>query len=486
VTWEGDPIKTLAKLTVAILLVFLLGLSPVSTVSAGSKDDFFSNESSPLGPFSELDAQGPYGTDSDPHFEGNPTTFEANILDGDVSDYYFRWDADNDGIWEKDDFGATKGQPSYSHEYPDDYIGLAKVEAWDGISYRDEIENRFVLDGATPSSFESPGVVDFKTIGMKFMAKQDFVVNQLGVYNDPSNPYEIVFNIRLWTESGSLISSLTFPEVPPGSWSWFDIIPVALSGGNSYVVSLGIRGTLIPSDSNPGTTFDGYLEPSEFVYFDGSPFAPPMTSFGSDPIPLLDIRYEFTYPVPDILKDYADVYVDNVAPTVSAGSDITGFAGEPVYFFGEFTDPGSADTHEIIWCFEDGNHTYGDLTPSHTYLIPGIYNVTLKVTDDDGGEGADTLTVTIEDPRTTSDYILELMDNVDDLDVNGGTKNSLVSKLENTLKSHEKENKKAAINQLSAFILSVKAQKGKKLSDDEAEELIDFSNEIIEMMIDGL
>jgi fructose-bisphosphate aldolase class 1 len=60
-----------------------------------------------------------------------------------------------------------------------------------------------------------------------------------------------------------------------------------------------------------------------------------------------------------------------------------------------------------------------------------------------------------------------------------GLKNSLFSKLENVLHSLENYKIKAAIYQLRAFINFVEAQRGKKLSREEAKELMSTARSII-------
>ena len=128
------------------------------------------------------------------------------------------------------------------------------------------------------------------------------------------------------------------------------------------------------------------------------------------------------------------VTVNNVAPLVSIDS-----IEQPnphfilphhlLAFTGSFTDPGWLDTHTATWDFGDGTVVAGTLTEEneqpdsigtsrtdHAYSEPRDYMVTLIVTDDDGGTGTDTSTVTImsaeEAIPVMDDYIQDLPDDV--------------------------------------------------------------------------
>ena len=89
------------------------------------------------------------------------------------------------------------------------------------------------------------------------------------------------------------------------------------------------------------------------------------------------------------------IIVNNLDPDVEAGANQEVLSGFEVSFSGSIDDPGSLDTFTIEWDFGDGGSASGSLTPTHTFNTPGVYIVTLTVTDDDGGVGVDTLTVTV-------------------------------------------------------------------------------------------
>ena len=115
-------------------------------------------------------------------------------------------------------------------------------------------------------------------------------------------------------------------------------------------------------------------------------------------------------------SDTLTVHVSNVDPMIGvAPSLLVTAAGQPVTFHGWFTDPGSGDSHTILWDFGDGQTASDVLDPSHAFAADpdwwpgGSHSVSLEVTDDDGGTGSTTVGVVI-----SSDEICDGVDN--DLD----------------------------------------------------------------------
>jgi hypothetical protein len=95
--------------------------------------------------------------------------------------------------------------------------------------------------------------------------------------------------------------------------------------------------------------------------------------------------------------------------------------------------------------------------------------------DDANNRSYDSFNVTTEFVATIP-YLSEL---VESIELPNGIENSLLSKLDAAQKSLDKENTDAGINQLEAFINSVQALSGKKISETDAQILIDLAYAIM-------
>ena len=146
-------------------------------------------------------------------------------------------------------------------------------------------------------------------------------------------------------------------------------------------------------------------------------------------------------------------------------------------FYGFLFDPGRADTHIIQWILGDGNITFGNLTQTHAYAEPGTYNVTFRAWDDDGGIGWHTIAIEVISVTSAVETIIE---DVEDIELLPGTENSLISKLEGAIESLKKENNNSAANKINAFINEIEALSGKKITQEEADELITIAKSILD------
>ena len=186
----------------------------------------------------------------------------------------------------------------------------------------------------------------------------------------------------------------------------------------------------------------------------------------------------------------ASVTVGNLPPEVNAGPDQIVNLGDNFILYAEFTDAGTYDTHTATIYWNDGSSEAGTLiepnggpgsvSGNHNYNWPGVYEITVEVTDDDGGVGNDLLTV---DVLALPEIMVEILNNdIDDIELPASTKNSLTNSLDVAIKVLEDSNQQndiAAINALEAFISKLEAQRGKKIPSDIADMLITRAYEII-------
>jgi parallel beta-helix repeat protein len=155
---------------------------------------------------------------------------------------------------------------------------------------------------------------------------------------------------------------------------------------------------------------------------------------------------------------------------------------EELEFHGRFWDPGVLDTHLIWWDFGDGHNATANLTPIHSYDEPGIYNVTLMVTDDEGWFGIANVTIVV---ISQEEAIEDLIESIEELNLPRGIENSLLSILEAAINALERGNEIAAENQLEAFQNMVEALSkgnGKKIKPEDAEKLLAASQFIIDSL----
>jgi chitodextrinase len=179
----------------------------------------------------------------------------------------------------------------------------------------------------------------------------------------------------------------------------------------------------------------------------------------------------------DGYKDTETVKIHvNARPTADAGFDQIAIVGESVYFNGDgsYDVDGTIVTYE--WDFGDTN-TGSGVFPSHQYNIDGIYTVILTVTDDDSATGSDTVTITVITPiQAIQNLILE----IEELELPKGTENNLIQKLNDAIHLHEMGNINGVIHKLGDFIDYVNAQIGKKITQEQADFLIEYVQWILD------
>ena len=231
---------------------------------------------------------------------------------------------------------------------------------------------------------------------------------EVAVPSDPSDdtPFSELGGFIQGTNSAALICDIAGdpPVLTQGDVheaAPCDHQPPTADAGGPYVVD---EGTVIVLDGSGSSDPEG--EPLTFAW-DPSDTYDAVEGPATDDVALT--VYDRVEQLPD--TDTASIEVLNVAPTVTA-SDVTPIdEGEDAVLSATFTDPGTLDTHTVTVDWGDGDGpevvSAGDLASgiSHTYGDNGSFDVTVTVTDDDGGVGDDTVMVSVGnlEPTTTID-----------------------------------------------------------------------------------
>ena len=184
-------------------------------------------------------------------------------------------------------------------------------------------------------------------------------------------------------------------------------------------------------------------------------------------------------------SDTASVLVGNMAPfimSVSGPSDSVS-AGSPVEVSMAFMDGDlrdglvSDDSFIVEFGWGDGSSSLLGLgvgsgqvvVGSHVYKAAGVYTVSIKMTDDDGGGASGGLVVSVSAPLFSFGGLRGYLEG---LGLPKGTVTSLEAKVSGAQAAFDAGNYHGAAGKLGAFMDEVRAQRGKKIPAAGADELL--------------
>ena len=167
--------------------------------------------------------------------------------------------------------------------------------------------------------------------------------------------------------------------------------PIAVVDISQYIVMLGEN---IIFDASESYDIDGDVEFYYWNFDDGYTSNQAYFEHEYKNAGIYNVSLKIIDDLQDITTIYYTIEVINKLPNVSFG--ITPEAGNTLETF-QFTDFSYDDDGEIelwIWNFGDGN-TSSLQNPNHQFSLPGIYLITLSVTDDQDGTNLTTLEIEV-------------------------------------------------------------------------------------------
>jgi len=339
-------------------------------------------------------------------FTENATT----VLTGEVISFNASASYDPDGsvasyFWTFGD-GSNATGVTTSHSYSDNGVYTVTLTVTDNMSATGSTNaTKTVLNRSPFASFteNATTVLTGEVISFNASSSSDpdgSIASYFWDFGDGTNGTGVVID-HAYADNGIYAVTLTVTDddgatASANSTKTVSNRPPVANANGPYS---GPEGSPIAFDASGSTDVDGTIVLYEWDWNNDGSYE------NSTTLPFINHTWTDDYAGTVVLRvtdddgltdtDTASVTVENVAPTAYAGDDE--FVNEAVLvsFNGNFTDPGTNDTHTYFWDFGDGTNTTSTLTPTHVYNGTGVYTVTLNVTDDDGGFGVDTLNVTV-------------------------------------------------------------------------------------------
>ncbi len=320
--------------------------------------------------------------------EGDPVTFDGSAShdpDGDSLEY--RWDFDNDGLWDTD----WSLSSTVSHTWYDDYSGSIALEVRDGVS---QVEEDVVVTG----QFRYFGFVSAELAhAQSFVPTKSPLVKVIvdcSVNNPRVTPTDDLYlHVRESLNGSDLavtsVSEKSLPRGPGGPefWAEFDIPDIDVKVGEKYYI-------VFTSNTQPSPY---EIHATSNLYQNGSLYSWSFAHGWQSLEEHYDLRFK-TLTGREALTDiaYATVDVLNVPPAITSVSLPSGIEGTPITYSVSAIDPGM-DSLSFDWDFGYGtsvqsffpNNGSAPFTVStnvtHTYGDNYNYLVAITVEDDDGG-----------------------------------------------------------------------------------------------------
>ena len=273
--------------------------------------------------------------------------------------------------------------------------------------------------------------------------------------------------------------------------SWVLVGPAGFSAGDTYNTSLALDGNGTPyvayrddGNSSKATVmkFDG--NSNSWVTVGNAGFSAYSTSFTSLALdgsgtPYVAYRDDGNSKKATVMK-----FVPNQPPVADAGTNQTVIVNETVQLDGSSSSDPDSDPLTYSWSFYSKPAGSGatlssttDVSPTFEPDVAGDYVVQLVVNDGIVNSSPDQVTITALSPQQAIENLIAL---VISMNLNQGQTKSLTTKLYEAIDYLNNGDNAGAVDALNSFINSVEAQTGKKLTNEQADQLIAETQRIID------
>ena len=370
---------------------------------------------------------------------------------------------------------SPDGWPATSmqvHPYSIALDGMGRLYFGDSFRIRFLTLARPPVANAGPDVSETPGTqIQFN--GNASNSPDGTITSYRWDFGDGSKATGALTN-HAYTSSGTFIASLLVFDNLGGVAK--DTLTITVTQNQPPEAEAGPDKTLSVNqlaqfDGNGSSDPDGTIESYQWNFGDG------VTATGATATHAYSSKGTFTVTL-TVTDDKGATGTDtlvasivNYAPIANAGPDMKVIACEPASFNGNGSSDPDGTIASYQWNFGDGKTANG-IQASHAYKTAGVYSVTLTVTDNFGATATDTATVTV---ITMSNALQILIDLVASFNLQQGVNNSLDVKLQRAREAQEAVNanqRQDAQNHIDAFMNEVNAQRGKALTEAQANQLI--------------
>ncbi len=360
-------------------------------------------------------------TNNGPVGEGSPLTLVVNATDvgSDTLTYAFDWE-------KRGGFDAVNQTGIIAHTWYSPGSYTADIRADDGDGGRTFTSTTVSVYNVAPTAVAGPAVVRLEGSPVTFDGSGS---GDPGVYDsltyqwnfgDGSPVADGITVTHTYADNGVYSATLTVAD--DSGMADTDTVAVTILNANPLAeagpdrtVNEGEQINLTGTASDPGTA--DVLSFAWDFSFDGSDFHEEATgpsanwTYPDGPatyVVALRVRDD-DYPYPtngggEVGEsiDTLQVTVNNVPSIAEAGGPYTGVEGQPIVLSGTAVDI-PADTLTYEWDLDDdGTFDVTGQTVTTAWDKAGVYTVTLRVTDDDGGIGLDEAWVTVGNAPPTA------------------------------------------------------------------------------------